>query len=143
MRTLVLDASVVFKWFRPQQRHSAEARLIREDYAAGLLSLTVPSLLFLELLNAAARRWSWDAPAVRQLAADLAGLAFDVSEPAIDAVAEWTARGLTAYDAAYVAVADRLGVRLVSDDERVIAIAPAIVLPLASYGRSATDPEAQ
>lgn len=133
MRTLVLDASVVFKWFRPQQRHGAEARLVREDYAAGRLSVAVPSLLFLELLNAAARRWSWDGAAVRRLAADLTGLTFGVSEPAIDAVAEWTARGLTAYDAAYVALADGLGVRLVTDDELVTSIAAGIALPLASY----------
>ena len=49
---------------------------------AGRLSIAVPSLLFLELLNVAARRWSWDAPAVRQLAIDLAGFktaAFDRS----------------------------------------------------------------
>jgi len=133
VRTLVLDASVVFKWFRPQQRHGAEARLVRDDYAAGRLSVAVPSLLFLELLNAAARRWSWDGAAVRQLAVDLTGLAFGVSEPAIDAVAEWTARGLTAYDAAYVALADGLGVRLVTDDELVMSVAAGIALPLASY----------
>jgi len=116
-----------------QQRHGAEARLVREDYAAGRLSVAVPSLLFLELLSAAARRWSWDGAAVRQLAADLTGLAFGVSEPAIDAVAEWTARGLTAYDAAYVALADGLGVRLVTDDELVLSVAARIALPLASY----------
>lgn len=140
MRTLVVDASVVFKWFRPQQRHSAEARLVREDYAVGRLSVTVPSLLFLELLNAAARRWSWDAPAVRQLAADLTGLAFGVSEPALDPVAEWTSRGLTAYDAAYVALAEGLGARLVTDDERVIEVAGGIALPLASYRPVRTEP---
>ncbi len=133
MRTLVLDASVVFKWFRSEQRHGAEAGLVRADYAAGRLSVEAPSLLFLELLNTAARRWSWDGAAVRQLAVDLTGLAFGVSEPAIDSVAEWTARGLTAYDAAYVALAEGLGVRLVTDDELVLSVAAGIALPLASY----------
>lgn len=130
---IVLDASVVFKWLRPQQRHSTEAALVRADYAAGRLSISVPSLLFLELLNAAARRWSWDAHAVRQLAIDLTRLAFDVDDPAIDRVAEWTTRGLSAYDAAYVALADGLGVRLISDDERVLEVATGIARPLAEY----------
>ena len=133
MRTLVLDASVVFKWFRPQQPHVDAARLIREDYAAGRLSIAVPSLLFLEVLNAAARRWSWDDSAVRQLATDLSALAFEVTEPAVGAVAAWTSRGLTAYDAAYVAVAEAIGVRLVTDDALVTSVAAEVVLPLASY----------
>ena len=140
MRDLVLDASVVFKWFRPQQRHGAEARLVREDYLAGRLSIAVPSLLFLELLNTAARRWSWDAPAVRQLAVDLAGFAFAVSEPAIDSVAEWTTRGLTAYDATYVALADGRGAQLVTDDERIIELAGAVALPLTSYRAGPAEP---
>ncbi|MBI2323888.1 MAG: type II toxin-antitoxin system VapC family toxin [Chloroflexi bacterium] len=139
MTAVVLDASVVFKWFRPQQRHGAEAKVVREDYAAGRLSISVPSLLSLELLNAAARRWSWDASAVQQLAVDLTRFAFSVSEPSIDRVATWTAHGLTAYDAAYVALADGLGARLISDDERVLEVAAAIALPLSAYrGRTGT-----
>lgn len=137
MTPVVLDASVVFKWFRRQQRHAAEAKRVREDYAAGRLSISVPSLLFLELLNAAARRWSWDAPAVQQLAVDLARLAFIVTEPPIDRVAEWTTRGLTAYDAAYVALAHHLGARLISDDERVLEVAARIALPLSEYRNAA------
>lgn len=133
MTPFVLDASVVFKWSRPQQRHAAEAKRVRDDYVAGRLSISVPSLLFLELLNAAARRWSWEAPAVQQLAVDLARFAFNVTEPALDRVAEWTARGLTAYDAAYVALADGLGARLISDDERVLQVAAGIAVPLVEY----------
>lgn len=138
MTPVVLDASVVFKWFRPQQRHAAEARLVREDYTAGRLSISVPSLLFLELLNAAARRWSWDAIALRQLAGDLTRFAFSVTEPAVDRVAEWTARGLTAYDAAYVALADGVGACLISDDERVLEVAAQIGLPLREYRSGAS-----
>ena len=58
MTEAVLDASVVLKWFVPtDERGSAEARLIRDDYRAGQLIVTVPSLLFLEILNVAGRRW--------------------------------------------------------------------------------------
>jgi predicted nucleic acid-binding protein len=133
MTPLVLDASVVFKWFRPQQRHGPEAKRVRDDYAAGRLAISVPSLLFLELLNAAARRWSWPSPAVEQLAIDLTRFAFTVTEPAIDRVAQWTGRGLTAYDAAYVALADELGASMISDDERVLEIARGVAVPLVDY----------
>ncbi len=64
MREAVLDASVVVKCFVPGQGGSAEARELRDEYQAGRLSVVVPSLLFLEILNVSARRWRWGAAAV-------------------------------------------------------------------------------
>jgi predicted nucleic acid-binding protein len=57
---VVLDASVALKWFAAEQRGSAEGRELRNGYEAGRLSVAVPALLFLELLNVAGRRWGWD-----------------------------------------------------------------------------------
>jgi predicted nucleic acid-binding protein len=126
----VLDASVVLKWFVPEQRGSSEARRLRNDYEAGRLSVVVPALLFLELLNVAGRRWSWDEEALLELAESLGGLSFEVGEPELQSVASWIARGLTAYDAAYVALAEERGLALVTDDETIIELAPEISRPL-------------
>lgn len=71
----------------------------------------LPSLLHLELIDVAGRRWRWDERALLDLAAGLEQLGFEVVEPRIDRVAAWVARVLTAYDAAYVAIADERGVR--------------------------------
>lgn len=130
MTEVVLDASVVLKWFAAEQRGSVEARELRNQYQAGRLSVAVPLLLFLELLNVAGRRWSWDEDALLELAEALDDLLFEVGEPELRSVASWVARGLTAYDAGYVALAEQRGIALVTDDQTIVARAPEITRPL-------------
>ena len=130
MSEAVLDASVVLKWFATEQRGSSEARKLRNDYEAGRLSVVVPALLFLELVNVAGRRWGWDEEALLELAQALGDLSFEVDEPELQLVASWVARGLTAYDAAYVALAEERDLALVTDDETIIELAPGISRPL-------------
>ncbi len=127
MTELVLDASVVIKWFRSEgERGAAAARSLRAAFEAGDLLVFAPPLLWLELLNVAGRRWRWDETALTQLAEGLADLGFEVVEPDLPAVARWTAAGLTAYDAAYVAVAELEAVTLVTDDDQILATAPEV-----------------
>ena len=43
MRRVVLDASVVMKWFKPRDETLVtEARLLRQEYEAGTLRLAAP-----------------------------------------------------------------------------------------------------
>lgn len=107
-----------------------EATTVRGQYEAGGLLVVVPSLMFLEVINIAGRRWSWGEPQLIDLAGALDDLGFDVAEPELRSVAAWTARGLTAYDSAYVALAEARGVRLLTDDQRVLDLAPDLALPL-------------
>jgi predicted nucleic acid-binding protein len=133
----VLDASVVLKWFGAEQRGSNEARKLRNDYEAGSLSVVVPALLFLEIVNVAGRRWRWDEEALLDLAEALGDLSFGVGEPELQLVASWVARGLTAYDAAYAALAEQRGLALVTDDETITDLAPEISRPLVGGSPSA------
>lgn len=137
MREVVLDASVVVKWFAAEQRGSFEAHELRDDYQAGRLAVVVPSLLFLELLNVAGRRWRWGAEAVVELAEALADLSFEVSEPELPSVASWVSRGLTAYDAAYVALAEKRELEVVTDDDTIIELARGISRALVGGSASA------
>lgn len=130
MNEIVLDTSVVLKWFAEEQRGSGAARELRGEYEAGRLSVAVPALLFLELLNVAGRRWRWDEAALLELADSLDDLLFEVAEPELQLVASWVARGLTAYDAAYVALAEERGQPLVTDDQTIVAIAGELARPL-------------
>jgi predicted nucleic acid-binding protein len=132
LREAVLDASVVLKWFGPEHRGSREARAIRDDYEAGRLTVVVPALLFLELLNIAGRRWGWEDESLLELATALDDLLFEVAEPELQRIASWVARGLTAYDAAYVALAEERGQLLVTDDQTIVAIAGDIAQQLVS-----------
>ena len=132
MTDVVLDASVVLKWFRSEgERHARAARRLRTSFEAGALRVFAPSILPLEILNVAGRRWRWDEAALTELGQSLEDLGFELVTAELSRVAEWTARGLTAYDAAYVAVAEAAAVRLVTDDELVFAVAPEVAYALA------------
>jgi predicted nucleic acid-binding protein len=133
MTQVVLDASVVAKWFRAQHPHHAQAAVVRDDVARGELSVVVPSLLFLELLNVAARRWRWEPDALRRFAIDVTSLDFEVAEPGLATIAEWVAAGLTAYDADYVALAQEHDAPLITDDELILERAPALTRSLVAY----------
>jgi predicted nucleic acid-binding protein len=127
----VLDASVVIKWFRSQgERHVDPARALRRSFEAGELIVFTPPLLRLEIVNVAGRRWRWDEAALVDLAVALDEIGFEQTEPDLVRVAHWTARGLTAYDSAYVAVAEAVGTRLITDDDLIVEIAKEIAQPL-------------
>jgi predicted nucleic acid-binding protein len=137
LREVVLDASVVLKWFAAEQRGSFEARQLRDDYEAGRLSVVVPSLLFLELLNVAGRHWRSEPEAVAEFAEALADLSFEVGEPELPSVASWISRGLTAYDAVYVALAERRELALITDDDAIVTLSPGISRALVGGSASA------
>ena len=139
MMELVLDASVVIKWFRVEaERHVKAAQALRASFEAGDLLVFAPPLLGLEILNVAGRRWSWQAGPLAELASSLDEIGFERVEPELTLVARWTAAGLTAYDAAYVAVAEQTSAKLVTDDELIPSIAPQIAerLSVAARGGS-------
>ena len=131
MTEVVLDASVVLKWFRAEgERHLDPARSLRARFEAGRLAVLAPPLLRLEIVNVAGRRWQWGESALVELAVALDELGFEFEEPELPRVAAWTARGLTAYDAAYVALAETRATPLITDDALVVALAVDIATAL-------------
>lgn len=132
MTEAVLDASVVAKWFRStDERHVDQALGLRALFTGGELGVVVPSLLPLELINVAGRKWGWARDQLEALARGLEELGFAIVEPDLRAVARWTVAGLTAYDAAYLAVAEEREIELVTDDGRLLAAAPDLAAALA------------
>jgi predicted nucleic acid-binding protein len=131
MREAVLDASVVLKWFHREGEARADAaRELREEFEAGELRIMAPSLLWLEIINVAARRWQWDASQLEALAVSLSELGFELVEPEPESIARWAGRGLTAYDAAYVAVAEETGAPVITDDAQICQVATELAEPL-------------
>lgn len=82
---------------------------IRRAFDRGELFAFAPPFLRLEVLNVAGRRWRWSEPELIDLAMTLDGPGLVLHEPSLGSVARWTARGLTAYDAAYMALAEEIG----------------------------------
>ncbi|HET7443174.1 MAG TPA: type II toxin-antitoxin system VapC family toxin [Solirubrobacterales bacterium] len=131
MNEVVLDASVVLKWFHGEGERNVEAaREIRGRYEAGDLYVLAPPLLWLELINVAARSWRWSGKQLDDLAAALPQLGFEIVQPGLPRLASWAAAGLTAYDAAYLTVAEEAGVQLVTDDAEIVRAAPETAIPL-------------
>jgi predicted nucleic acid-binding protein len=80
------------------------------------------------VFNVAAGRWGWTASRLARFAAALPDSAS--RQPSLDEVARWVGTGLTAYDAAYVAFAEDLGLRLLTDDAEILRVAPQVAVPL-------------
>lgn len=134
MREAVLDASVVLKWFnRAGEVHAEAAGALRGDFEAGELRVIAPPLLWLEIINVAARRWRWSSSQLELLASALAELGFELVEPEPEAIARWAGRGLTAYDAAYVAVAEETGAPVITDDAQICRLATGLSEPLGEH----------
>lgn len=137
MRELVLDASILAKWFHVQnEEHLVNAQRLKSEYERGDLLVVVPPLLPIELLNAAARRWRFGPERLDSLARDLRDLAFTIQQPDLERVAHWAGRGLTAYDACYVALAEERTVQVVTEDRAILAVAGALACSLEAAASS-------
>jgi predicted nucleic acid-binding protein len=127
----VLDASVVLRWFETRNEPgTAAAQVLRQSFESGALTAFAPTLLILEVVNVAGRSWRWQQPALLELASTLQALRFEIRDPELRDIARWTARGLTAYDATYVALAESEALKLVTDDRAILKIAPNVASPL-------------
>lgn len=137
MSDLVVDASVVTKFFSPSpERFVDQATMLGDAIAEGRVRCRAPELLVLEVLNVGARRWKLEEPALRVLVAAIEDLGIDLVAVDYGRVAAWSARGLSAYDAAYVAVAESASLRLITDDEQIVQVAGDIALPLSRFAAS-------
>ena len=126
MTEVVVDASIAARWLEPATTASAAPQAILDDYESGRISVVIPSLVFVELRNIAGRQWRWAEGPLAELATRLESMLTEVVDPGLAHVALWTARGLTAYDATYVALAEERGIRLITDDRQVLAVAEGI-----------------
>jgi len=120
MSVLVIDASIVVKWFIPEV-HSAEARHLLESSD----QYVAPDLLFAEVANTIWKkvmRGELSGDDAQRLVNDIESIAVTTvpcRELAADAHALALATGRTVYDAMYLALAIRLKTRLLTADKRL------------------------
>jgi len=116
LTTFVVDSSIVLKWLLDEDG-SKKARALAHE------SLVAPPLLHLEVINVAARKWRWREEALLELVRQLARSGVVIDEPPLAGVARWAARGLSAYDASYAALAEAHECKLVTADAGILELA--------------------
>jgi predicted nucleic acid-binding protein len=106
MADVVVDTSTVVKWYIPEQDHE-RARTLRDDFLDGKHDLYAPALMPFEALNALSYSGHYDGERLVEAANSLGKYGVElVPFRACGPVAEiTTAVDVTAYDAAYVALA--------------------------------------
>jgi len=120
---VVVDASVVVKWFVEEER-SREARLLRDAYVNGLVDLAAPELLPFEVLNALKYSGAFGEDELKEVARTLDD--FQITLHSLRGELAWRTvelsmrKGLTIYDASYVALAESLGSMLYTADDRLV-----------------------
>lgn len=133
---LVVDASVVVKWFL-EERGSQKARALMEDFAARDVEIHIPSLLPFEVLNALRYHPGYAEQRLLQAQAALERFGFREyplrGEYARRAIRLAHSEDLAIYDATYLSLARELGVRLVSADEALLTAADSDGLALEDY----------
>ncbi len=122
-RKVVIDASVVVKWF-VEEEYSREARLLRDAYASGILDLAAPSLLSYEVLNALKYSGAFGEDELKEIAEILDEFQLslhDLSGELANKTVELAMRkGITIYDASYAALAESLDTIAYTADERLL-----------------------
>lgn len=120
MQDLVVDASVALKWALDDEEAVAEAVALRDAAVDGRVRLLAPTLWIYELANglvSAVRRGRLATVTGTRALGHLRAIGVELADPdPADTYREAVAHGISAYDAAYVALARALGAPLVTGD---------------------------
>jgi predicted nucleic acid-binding protein len=119
---MIVDASVILRAFFPDEAQ-AQAQSILREHVAGEVHLKAPSLLVYEVTNAvwqAERRGRISSSQTEDILRAAHGLGIEQLPLEWGEMLPLARRfGRSAYDAAYLALADRLEEQLVTGDERM------------------------
>lgn len=121
MSEIVVDASVVVKWFIPERHHEQAVSLL-DAYVEGSVETVAPAHLPFEVANALVYSDLLDDATVETCMDAFAAFDIDLYRfEHIDGTVETSvSAGVTMYDAAYVALASQRNCQCYTADERLI-----------------------
>lgn len=122
--SVVLDTSVVIKWFRRYEVLQEQALELRRAYLDGRLFIHVPDLLIYEIANVLRYKPDMNETKVQQALQSLFGVRIGIerigSEVIGRAVEIAYTYGVTVYDAVFVALAEQLEADFITVDGKLV-----------------------
>ena len=123
---IIIDASILAKWFLSNEEESELALKIRDDFTANRVSISFPSLVFYEvsnLLRSAVIRSRLDKEKALKIYEDFLELDFEIymTNDLLRNSLEIAMRNdISSYDASYVVLAEYLKAPLFTADQRLL-----------------------
>lgn len=128
MSEIVIDASIVVKWFI-EENNSDKARLLRDKFIDGKIELIVPSLLYFEVLNALKYSQLFDPSELDDAGESLEKYGFKVitikNEIRENMIKVAVDHDMSIYDASYLGISIVLEKIFCTADEKIIKKLPA------------------
>jgi predicted nucleic acid-binding protein len=130
MREIIIDASVVVKWFI-EENDSDKALLLRDRFIGGKIELYVPTLLYFEVLNALKYSQLFKPSELEDAGESLENYGFkvimikdEIRKYMINAAIDYN---LSIYDASYLGLSMGLDKLFCTADEKIIKKLPPIM----------------
>lgn len=125
MKIVVVDASVVLKWYLPDEKYSQKALRLLDNYIADELDLLAPSLLEYEVMNGLLIAQKRGRVAEEKILTAIDG--FVTLEIKLKTLSSYyrkvihycNAYNTSVYDASYLTVAEEHSVSMITADERL------------------------
>jgi predicted nucleic acid-binding protein len=132
--TVVLDSSVVIKWFRQEEILAERALALRDAYLTGSVIISVPWLAVYELANVLRYKSDLSTVQVQEAVWSLFEMELEWLSPSNETMRRTVeiARSYetTVYDATFVALAETLKAAFITADER---LAHRLALPFVHF----------
>jgi len=121
-RTLVLDASVIIKWFTQEEKRE-QAIDLREKHINGDIEIVVPDLLLYEVSNALRFNPNFKEEDIKKAIQSLFDIDINIVVPVQETLQEAVdiaySKNITIYDAFYIALAQTIGFDFITADEKL------------------------
>ena len=123
---IVLDASVVIKWFKDEDEKYVDSALsIQDRKRLGDVEIIVPDLIFLEVLNAFLTKKDFNREDITTIKESLVKMNMKIVHPGSKLLGETiniaVKNSLTFYDSLYIATADTNDAILYTEDTKILS----------------------
>ncbi len=117
----VIDASVAVKWFSNEEG-TDDALKLRDEHVAGNIILSAPDLFIYEMANALRFKPGFNDEKVGRAISNIFDLQLDLITPSGELIKRASEQAfrydITVYDSCYLALAELMGVSLLTSDKR-------------------------